>query len=129
MLGGRIRIGEAITGVAGATLVGSLFLVWFEDSGVGLSAWEAFDVADLILLAVGVAGILLPVLAATQSKSDVPIAGAALIVPAGVLATLLVLYRELDPVGDLDQAGGMLVGLLGALGVAVGAWLAIHSGE
>jgi hypothetical protein len=129
MLGRRVRLGEALAGVAGAALVVSLFMVWFEDSGVSLSAWEAFDAADVILLAAGLAGILLPILAATQSKSDLPIVAAALTVPAGVVATLLVLYRELNPVGDLDQAGGMLVGLLGALGIAVGAWLAIRAGE
>jgi hypothetical protein len=129
MLGGRIRLGEAVAGIAGAVLVGSLFLDWFEASGVGVSAWEAFEVADVILLAVGLAGILVALLAATQSKSDLPTAGAALTVVAGAVATVIVLYREMNPVGDLDQAGGILVGLLGALGVAVGAWLAIHAEE
>jgi hypothetical protein len=129
MLGGRIRLGEAVAGIAGAVLVGSLFLDWFEASGVGVSAWEAFEVADVILLAVGLAGILVALLAATQSKSDLPTAGAALTVVAGAVATVIVLYREMNPVGDLDQAGGILVGLLGALGVGVGAWLAIHAEE
>jgi uncharacterized membrane protein YfcA len=83
----------------------------------------------VILLAVGLAGILVALLAATQSKSDLPTAGAALTVVAGAVATVIVLYREMNPVGDLDQAGGILVGLLGAVGVAVGAWLAIHAEE
>jgi hypothetical protein len=129
MLGGRIRLGEAAAGIAGAVLVVSLFLDWFEGPGVGISAWEAFEVADVILLAVGLAGILVAVLAVTHSKSDLPIVGAALTVVAGAVATAIVLYRELNPVGDLDQAGGMWVGLMGALGVAVGAWLAIRAEE
>jgi hypothetical protein len=129
MIGGRIRIGEAVAGIAGAILVVSLFLDWFEGTGVSLSAWEAFDVADVILFLVGLAGVLVALLAATQSKSDLPIMGAALTMVAGAVATLLVVYRELNPVGDLDQAGGMLVGLVGALGVAVGAWLAIRVEE
>jgi hypothetical protein len=129
MIGGRIRIGEAVAGIAGVILVVSLFLDWFEGAGVSLSAWEAFDVADVILFAAGLAGVLVALLAASQSKSDLPVAGAALTMVAGAVATVLVVYRELNPVGDLDQAGSMLVGLVGALGVAVGAWLAIRVEE
>jgi uncharacterized membrane protein YfcA len=119
---GHLRAGEALTGLAGALLFVSLFLSWYD----GLSGWEAFGVIDVLLAAAGLGGILLALLSALHSKTDVPISGAALTVVVGVIATLLVLYRLLDPVDDLDRDLGLFLGLISALGLAAGAWAAIR---
>jgi formate hydrogenlyase subunit 4 len=121
-LRGQLRIGEATAGLAGALLFASLFISWYD----GQSAWEAFGVIDVLLAAAGLAGVVLALLSATHSKTDVPIAGAALTVLAGVIAILLVVYGLLDPIDDLSREVGLFLGLVGALGLAVGACVAIR---
>jgi hypothetical protein len=118
----RLRSGELLAGTGGALLVVALFLPWFGDA----DAWQAFDVLDLVLLLAGLTGVAVAVIAAANAKSDAPIASAALIVPVGLLATLLVLYRVLDPVGDSSRRIGLYLGLAGGAAIAYGCWRSIR---
>jgi hypothetical protein len=51
----RINGGQALFAVGAVTLVVSLFLHWYEP---GLTAWTVFEVWDIVLAAIGVAGIV-----------------------------------------------------------------------
>jgi hypothetical protein len=126
----RVRPLELATGASGAALVIALFAPWFE----GADAWEAFSIVDLLLATVAAAAIALPVIAAVNSKTDAPIAATALTALGGIVASVLVLYRLLDPIGDGSRRIGLYLGIVASLGIAAGAWRAMaderagHSG-
>jgi multidrug transporter EmrE-like cation transporter len=136
----RVRTGELIAGVSGVALFIIMFLKWFslpEVVGLGgfaeavgvntsISAWEAFDFIDLVLLLAVVAGVGLTVLAAAQSNVQLPVAASAITAGLGIFATLLVLYRVIDPPSDLDRSYGLYLGLIASAGIAVGGWMAMQ---
>ncbi|HKG36387.1 MAG TPA: hypothetical protein VKA89_08130 [Solirubrobacterales bacterium] len=122
----RIRLAEAVAGIAGATLLASLFLPWFSSGGPSLDGWESLSLIDLMVAIAGLLGLALPVVSATNVKPDLPIATTATAALAGVLASLLVLYRALDPAGD-ERRAGLFVALAGAALLTGGAWRAMSA--
>jgi RsiW-degrading membrane proteinase PrsW (M82 family) len=117
----RVRPLELITGACGVALLVALFVPWFEAA----DAWEAFSVLDLLLAAVAAAAVALPVIAAANAKTDAPIAATALTALGGIVASLLVLYRLLEPVGDGSRCIGLYLGIAASLGIAIAAWRAM----
>jgi hypothetical protein len=126
-----------LAGAGGAVLLGAMFLPWFGKvspycvplpgyaCGRNFDAWKAFAATDLVLFATALAGIYVAV-AGTGAKTDTQITSASLTTPLASLATLLVLFRLIDPVGKLDLRFGIYVGLLGCLAVTYGAWRAVR---
>jgi hypothetical protein len=114
----RVSPAEALTGICGVGLLIALFVPWFD----GADAWEAFTVIDLLLAPVGATAAALPVISASNAKPDAPITATAFTALGGVVATLLVLLRLLDPPGPASREVGLYLGLLAALGVAAAAW-------
>jgi hypothetical protein len=136
----KLSQGELIAGVSGLALFVVLFLPWYGvDVNVGgfsasesASAWEAFDMTDIVLflvagVAVGAAALRL----ADATPEGIPVA--AIVAGAGALAVLLVLYRLIElPGPDIpDAAGagidfgrrfGIFLGLVAAGGVAYGGY-------
>jgi hypothetical protein len=136
----RLSQGELIAGVSGLALFVVLFLPWYGvDVNVGgfsasesASAWEAFDMTDIVLflvaaVAVGAAAVRL----ADAVPDGIPVA--TIVTGAGALAVLLVLYRLIDLPGpdipDVAGAGidfgrrfGIFLGLIAAGGVAYGGY-------
>jgi hypothetical protein len=136
----RLRGGEALAGGGGTLLLVALFLPWFGRDAtfcialagfpcpgpVSLTPWEAFSVVDVLLLIAALSGIGVAVLTAANAKTDVPVTSAALAVPIGLLATILVAYRVLEPVGELHRKVGLFVGLLASAAIMYGCWCAIR---
>lgn len=118
----RLGSGEALAGAGGLLLLVALFLPWFDQA----NAWEAFDVVDVILFGAALAGISVGIVTAVNAKTDAPVASAALAVPVGFLASVLVLYRVLNPVADLDRRFGLFLGLVASLAVTYGCWRAVR---
>ena len=126
-----------IAGAGGALLFGAMFLHWFGkvnpfctplpgySCGRDFSAWSAFAFTDFVLLLTALAGIAVAI-AGTNAKTDSQITSASLTAPLAFLATLLVLYRFIDPVGKLDLRLGIYLGLLGCLAVMYGSWRAVR---
>lgn len=135
----RLRGGDLLAGIGGAFLLATLFLPWFgkvspycvplpgHSCGHNFSAWRAFHLTDLVLFAAALAGICVALLAAASDKTDAQITSAATTVLVAALATLLVLYRLVDPVGSLDLRYGIFLGLAGCAAVTYGAWRAIRN--
>jgi hypothetical protein len=138
---GRLRTGELIAAVSGVALLIVMFLPWFgvdfgggealEGLGVDVSvpevsedfnAWESFDFIDLVLFVTAVVAIGLGVAAAMSQQVNLPVATSAIVAGLGILATVLVIYRILDPVGEADRKFGLFLGLIAAAGVAYGGW-------
>jgi hypothetical protein len=131
-----------LAGVAGAALFIIMFLKWFglpEVAGVeiegfaeaagadtSISAWQAFDFIDIVLFLAVIAGVGLMVLAAAQSNVNLPVAASAITAGLGILASLLVLYRIIDPPGELDRSYGVFLGLIASAGIAIGGWMAMQ---
>lgn len=137
----RLTPGQRIAAIAGAALFILMFLPWFgveldaglaQVEGGSVNAWESFGGIDLLLLITAIAAVALPLMAAANRSVELPIATSALIAGLGVLATILVLYRLIDPPGpdipgvEYDRRIGVWLGLLAAGAVAYGGWQAMQ---
>jgi hypothetical protein len=141
------RRGEMIAAISAVALFIIMFFSWFgipeaniqtpaggvqfdisEVPGVDTTAnaWQAFDFIDIVLLVTIVVAVGMFVVSATQSNVNLPVAGSAIIAGLGILSTLLVLYRIINPPGDLDRKFGVFLGLIACAGIAIGGWLAMQ---
>jgi hypothetical protein len=140
----RLRGGELIAAVAGVVLLISLwFLNWYGGfsasiegpAGITLSAeaeYGAWDqqgplgtLANLIILAAGLAAVGLALLTASARTVALPVAASALTAGLGLLAVAMVIARMLFQPGAnaaVDLEFGIWLALIGALGVAYGGW-------
>ncbi|MGH2989288.1 MAG: hypothetical protein ACRDMA_05390 [Solirubrobacterales bacterium] len=147
---------DLLAGIAGLVLLISLFLPWFgpsseaeqvleeaqrisEQAGgvppaaidLTENAWQAFAVVDIVVLLAAVAGILAGVrglAAAARPRGRAAVGATAVTAALGTIASLLVFYRVLNPIGEAAREYGLYIGLLAAIGVAAGGWLAISDG-
>ena len=136
----RLRAGEWVAAASGVALLVSLFLPWYRPEVCitgypvrdvtdcpGLTGWESLAAIDVLLAFVAAGGVLLAIVTAVQSVPAVPIALSALVTIAGALGVLLVLFRLADLPGDaIARQGGLWLGLAGALGIVVGAFIAMR---
>jgi hypothetical protein len=134
----RLRGGELLAGAGGALLLGAMFLPWFGkvspfcqplegfSCGHDFTAWQAFGFTDVWLLIAALSALAMAV-AGANAKTDTQITSAAMTVPLGFVATILVLYRVLDPPGSLDHRIGVFLGLAACLAITYGSWRAVRN--
>jgi hypothetical protein len=92
-----------------------------------ISAWDAFDFIKIVMLLTIIAAIAMAAMSAMGSQVNLPIAMSALVAGLGILTTLLVLYRVIDPPAEgLDRAYGVFLGLIASAGIAYGGWRAME---
>ncbi len=133
----RLTTGDIVAGVGGVVLLISLFLPWYgvsvdvagfsaSESGSG---WEALGFIDILLFLIAVVAIaVVAARAAGVLPAEVP--ASEVLLAAGALAVLLVLFRIIDipvdgdlPDGvDLSRKVGVFIALIGAAAVAYGGW-------
>jgi hypothetical protein len=135
----RLRGGDALAGAGGLLLLIAMFLPWFgkvspfcvplqgHSCGRNFDAWKAFEITDVILLAAALAGIAVAFFAGSSPKTDAQITSASIAAPVAALATVLVLYRVIDPVGKLDTRYGLYIGLAACAATTYGCWRAIRN--
>lgn len=125
--GARISLGGAIV------LFISLFMTWYTAkvsvgglvSGIGVdaNAFDAFKFTDLLLLVISL-GVAAVILLVASDKLGPELSQAVL--PAGGLATLLVLFRLVNmPTPDIQgvdfgRGFGIFIGLIGAAAIVAG---------
>ena len=129
----RLRQGDLVAGIGGVALLVVMFLDWYAAGGsarfqgqdidisLGFNAWQAFSITDLILALTALSGIALAVLTASRRSPALPVAASVITTTAGLLATLLVLYRILNQPGPNDFVEvkfGAFLGFLSVLAVA-----------
>jgi hypothetical protein len=128
----RLRDGEWIAGAGALALLASMFLHWY---GLDLAlldvvapeatAWQAFDVLDIVLALLALVPLALVFTQATRQSPAIPVFLSVMTVLAGLLAAVLILYRVVNQPGPNEivtvQAGAWL-GLLAALVIAGGGW-------
>ena len=137
----RLRQGELVAGLGGVVLLVVMFVDWYAAGGrtefqgqdieisVGVNAWQAFSITDLILALTGLAGVGLAVLTAARRSPALPVAASVITATLGAFATLLVLYRILNQPGPNEFVAvelGAFLGFLSVLAVAVGGYLAMR---
>jgi hypothetical protein len=126
----RLRVGEWLAALGGVGLIVTLALDWYGARAreADVSGFAAFDVIDVLLVLVAGTGIALAVVQATRERPALPVAAAVLTITAGILGTLLVLYRianEPGPDEFLDVRAGAYLGLLAVAAMTAGGWLAL----
>lgn len=119
---GRVN-GAGILAVVGAgALLAGLFLSWFEP---GTTAWNAFEIVDLLLATIA-AGVLLVALAASSDRPRL-VALAGWLPIAAIAALVLIVVSLINPppaVGGSSLEIGAWISLAGAALLVVGAILA-----
>jgi quinol-cytochrome oxidoreductase complex cytochrome b subunit len=141
----RLRTGELIAAVSAVALFIIMFLPWFGVGGVAgealeqaqdlgfagevdtsANAWESFDFIDLVLLVTIVVAVGLAAATMAAQTVALPVAASAITAGLGILSTLLIIYRIIDPPGDADRKFWVFLGLIAAAGIAYGGWRAMQ---
>jgi hypothetical protein len=113
----RISLGEAVAAASALLLFVFLFIDWFGP----FSAWEVFDVVDILLTLAALVVVGLVIARAVGAALRLPTHPAQLITWAGVIALVLVLAFLFE--GE-EREVGVFLGLLAALGMTIGGLLA-----
>ncbi len=129
-------MGEWLVGLAGVTLLVSLFLPWFDQRiqcvqapcpPVEESGWESFAVTDVIMLVVAVGALALLLVTARFRSASPAIAYEAMLTLIGTAALAVVAIRVLSPPGDVVGRGiGAWLGLLASAGVVAASLVAMR---
>jgi hypothetical protein len=124
----RPRLGELVGAVSGLGLLVVSFLPWYSAVGDNVTAWQAFSVTDLVLLAAVIASVSVGVVVLTRLSVSYPVAGSAVATGAGAVAFLCVLYRLLDPPGgdEVEREIGVWLGLIATAGITLGGYLGLQ---
>jgi hypothetical protein len=146
-----LSTGEKVSGVAGIALFLIMILFsWFGievagfGGGEGANAFQAFDLIDIVLLITAIAAVALPLMSATQASVDLPVALSAIVALLGAISVILIVFRIISPpdlgfpgsvdigFGEVENGAdttrkiGVFLGLLAAIGVTIGGWLAMQ---
>lgn len=132
----RLTQGEKIAAGSAIALFIIMFLKWYGLEGAGdladLSAWDAFDFIDLLLLLTIIVTVGAALATATGRRVDFPLTTTVAVL--GGLSALLVLFRliftpDIDGFGfevDTTRSYGVFLGLIAAAGIAYGGWRAME---
>ena len=97
----------------GLLLFISLFLTWFFEA----SAWETFDLVDIILALIGLIALGIGAMLATGNTTNLPSSPSAIVTTAGVIAFSIVAAFILE--GE-ERGFGIFLALVGTIAVIVG---------
>ena len=144
---GRLRPADLGAGAAGVALLVVLFVPWYAAHAGAvltrganattriaefgpvrdLSAWQAFAVVDILLAAAAVLAIAIVVVTASARGPAKPVASTVIATVGSAIAALLVLWRVLDPPGDVYvRRYGAWLGLAVTVLMFVASFAALH---
>lgn len=116
----RLDRGLLIAGGGGLLLLISLFLPWYGVTAslgagspsvdVSVSAWDAFSLVDVLLFLVAVVAVAAAALTAAGRLPVLPLPLGRILLAAGGIALLLVLFRLLNVPGDTSGVPGFDIG-------------------
>jgi hypothetical protein len=146
----RLSTGEKLAGGFGIALILIMFIFdWFSVSvsgsaggfsfggDVGGNAWDAYGFTDLVLFITAIAGITLAVTAANSTELNLPVAMSSVTAGLGALSVVLVLISIISPPDfgapdvaddfiDVGRSIGVWLGLICAIGIGAGGWMAMQ---
>jgi hypothetical protein len=116
----RVHLMEWLAGFAGLIILIGLGLPWSGDN----SGFESFSLLKLILELLAVAAVLIPVVVALSSKTDLPMVWELFTSIAAVIAVLILIARLIFP-PDAGLGSGFFVVLGGAVLLCAGGWRSV----
>jgi hypothetical protein len=139
-------MGEWLAGVFGVALLALMFADWYSVAGgrVGVSAWEAFSVTDVLIALAAVMAVALAVITASDRSQAVSVALASLLTIFSLIALVFLLYRVISPPDvaatvspdgprptgyipqDVKREAGLWLGLAAYAGLLAGALAALR---
>jgi hypothetical protein len=126
----RVRAGEWLAGLAGAALIVTLFLDWYDTASGPVTAWQAFSVTDGLLALLALSGPALLAVQITRESPALPAALSVVCTTCGALAAAVVLVRLVVEPGEDAVTGlelGAWLGAAAALALLAGGWWSLES--
>ena len=121
----RLRLGEWLAGGFGAALLAVMFADWYGSPA--RDAWQAFGVLDVVLALTGLMAIALAVLTAMHRSQAVPMALGALLLLLGLVASVWLVVRVLDPPGSAGaRESGLWLGLAACVGATAAGLMSLR---
>jgi len=131
----RLSQGQLIAAGSAIVLFILTFLPWL-DLGEGLDSinlWESTSTLDIYILVLTILVVAPALMGASGNDSPLPFTGAATTTLLGAIAVILIFFFLLGPIPgggqDVDQpdkAIGLWLGLLAAIGVTAGGYMALQ---
>jgi hypothetical protein len=123
----RIRPAELLALPAALLLAGSLFLPWFEVTGVRQNPWRALTIAAVVAALAALAALALFAATLTQRSPALPLALAVSSTLLGLLSTVLIaVFAIFLPAGASGRCYGLWIGLAGSFAVFAAASLSLR---
>lgn len=136
----KLGVGEIVAGVSGLALFVFLFLPWYGVDAFGFgvgndfSAWQAFSLIDILLFLVSVVVVGTVLIRIAESNPDLPGPPPQILLAAGAVALVLILFRLIFTPGaesdgldiDVSRKIGVFLALLAAAGITYGGWRALN---
>jgi hypothetical protein len=123
----RLKQGEIIAGLGGIALFFFLFLDWFGAGDAGASGWDSLgDVTGLIVFVAAIAGIKLAGMAAMGLRLNIGLQRGVITTAVAWLATVAIIRTIFATPEGADVKFGLILGLLAALAITGGAFLALR---
>jgi hypothetical protein len=113
---------ERFTAAGGVVLLVGLFTKWYTAGGVTTSGWHAVHVLRWLLVLTGLVAVGSVVARLAGRAGDLPFRSSTVLLVLGSVSTALVILRWVDhPHAHLSVRIGLLVALVGAVMLSVGA--------
>jgi len=123
----RLRPAELLALVAGLLLAVSLFLPWYAFPSGRESAWSAVTISAVVPALAASLALVLVAVTLVQRSPALPVAVATFATVVGLAAVAVVAVRTLAlPGAATDRCYGLWLGLAGAVGVTVAAFMALR---
>jgi hypothetical protein len=120
----RLSKGEWLAGLCGILMLVALFLPWYSVGGRDLTAWESMALDDVILTITAILAIAAAFIVAIRRFSGLSVATTSLAIMPAAVCLVVTIYRLISPAPPQDASLeiGAWLGLVAAIGIAVGAW-------
>lgn len=123
----RLRTGELLALPAALLLAVSPFLPWFDVAGVRRDAWQTVPAVAAVAVLAALLALALSGATVAQRSPAVPLALAVASTLVALAATVLVAVCAVaPPAAATARCYALWLGLAGALGVLVAAWLSLR---
>ena len=98
------------------------------DDEVHSTAWEAFEVTDVVCLIAGLLAVVRAVVALAGPRDDPPVPGSVLVAGVGGVALALVALGTVNPPGvGANREPGLWIGLVATAGIVYGSYVSIQA--
>lgn len=110
-----LSLGERIAAASGAVLFVLLFVSWIQDQ----SAWQLFDIVDVLLAILALSAVALPLVRAAGVEPRLQASNQTILIRVAAVALIVILAYFLEALGDAQV--GLWLAVFAAAGMFYGA--------